>query len=121
MPKNSFLDLQQFYPDELEIVSIEEDSDEIRLHMRSRSKSFCCHGCGEELHKLHATHHRTVQEIALCHAFCYHNHRCIKIAGLHPEKVLPATAYTHSVTCAYSQYYDNHFSQRLQSYFSILL
>lgn len=40
MPTNSSLDLQRFYPDELEIVSIEEDSDEIRLHMRSRSKSF---------------------------------------------------------------------------------
>ena len=36
MPTNSSLDLQRFYPDELEIVSIEEDSDEIRLHMLSR-------------------------------------------------------------------------------------
>ena len=65
MPTNSSLDLQQFYPAELEIVSIEEDSDEIRLHMRSRSKSFCCPGCGEELHKLHATHHRTVQDLPI--------------------------------------------------------
>ena len=48
MPTNSSLDLQRFYPDELEIVSIEEDSDEIRLHMLSRSKSFCCPKCGEE-------------------------------------------------------------------------
>ena len=45
MPTNSSLDLQRFYPDELEIVSIEEDSDEIRLHMRSRSKSFCGYSC----------------------------------------------------------------------------
>ena len=29
MPTNSSLDLQRFYPDELEIVSIEEDLDEI--------------------------------------------------------------------------------------------
>ena len=28
---------------------------------------------------------------------CYHNDRCIKIAGLHPGKVWPATAHTHSV------------------------
>ena len=54
MPTNSSLDLQRFYPDELEIVSIEEDLDEIRLHMLSRSKSFCCPKCGEELRKLHA-------------------------------------------------------------------
>ena len=55
MPTNSSLDLQRFYPDELEIVSIEEGSDEVRLHMLSRSKSFCCPKCGEELRKLHAT------------------------------------------------------------------
>ena len=65
MPTNSSLDLQRFYPDELEIVSIEEDSDEIRLHMLSRSKSFCCPKCGEELRKLHATHHRTVQDLPI--------------------------------------------------------
>ena len=65
MPANSSLDLQRFYPDDLEIVSIEENSHEIRLHMFSRSKSFCCPGCGEELHKLHATHHRTVQDLPI--------------------------------------------------------
>ncbi len=63
MPTNSSLDLQRFYPDELDMVSIEEDPDEIRLHMLSRSKSFCCPKCGEELRKLHATHHRTVQDL----------------------------------------------------------
>ena len=65
MPTNSSLDLQRFYPDEIEIVSIEEDSDEVRLHMLSRSKSFCCPKCGEELRKLHATHHRTVQDLPI--------------------------------------------------------
>ena len=65
MPANFSLDLQRFYPDDLEIVSIEENSHEIRLHMLSRSKSFCCPGCGEELHKLHATHHRTVQDLPI--------------------------------------------------------
>lgn len=65
MPTNSSLDLQRFYPDEIEIVSIEEDSDEVRLHMLSRSKSFCCPKCGEELRKLHATHHRTVQYLPI--------------------------------------------------------
>ena len=65
MPTNSSLDLQRFYPDELEIVSIEEDPSEIRLYMLSRSKSFCCPKCGEELRKLHATHHRTVQDLPI--------------------------------------------------------
>ena len=61
MPTNSPLDLQRFYPDELEIVSIEEDSDEIRLHMLSKSKSFCCPKCGEELRN----HHQTVQDLPI--------------------------------------------------------
>ena len=65
MSANSSLDLQRFYPTELEIVSIEENSDEIRLHMLSRLKSFCCLKCGKELHKLHATHHRTVQDLPI--------------------------------------------------------
>ena len=65
MSANSSFDLQRFYPTELEIVSIEENSDEIRLHMLSRLKSFCCPKCGKELHKLHATHHRTVQDLPI--------------------------------------------------------
>lgn len=50
---NYSLDLQRFYREDLEIDSIEENSDEIRLHMISRSKSFCCPKCSEELRKLH--------------------------------------------------------------------
>ena len=45
MSVNSSLDLQWFYPTELEIVSIEENSDKIWIHMLSRSKSFCCPKC----------------------------------------------------------------------------
>lgn len=33
--------------------------------MFSRSKFFCCPKCGAELHKLHATHHRTVQNLPI--------------------------------------------------------
>lgn len=65
MSANSLLDLQRFYPAELEIVSIEEDPDEIRLYMVSRTKSFCCPKCGKDLHKLHSTHHRTVQDLPI--------------------------------------------------------
>lgn len=65
MSGNSNLDLQGFYPKELEIVSIEETSNEIRLHMYSRSKTYQCSKCGMKLHKLHATHHRTVQDLPI--------------------------------------------------------
>lgn len=65
MSANSSLDLQRFYPAELEIVSIEESSDEIKLHMVSKTKSFYCPKCGKELDKLHATHHRMVQDLPI--------------------------------------------------------
>lgn len=65
MSKNSSLDLQRFYPPELEIISIEESKDEIWLHMISRSKFFCCPECGKQLHKLHSTHHRKVQDLPI--------------------------------------------------------
>lgn len=65
MPTTSTLDLQQFYPNELEIVSVEEMSDELWLHMRSRTKSYQCPQCGMTLRKLHATHHRTVQDLPI--------------------------------------------------------
>lgn len=65
MSTNSSLDLQRFYPAELEIVSIEEGPDKIKLHMVSKTKSFCCPKCGKTLHKLHATHHRTVQDLPI--------------------------------------------------------
>lgn len=63
MPPTTSLNLQQFYPKELEIISVEENDNELKLHMISRSKSFYCPECGEKLLKLHATHHRTVQDL----------------------------------------------------------
>lgn len=65
MTTTSTLDLQQFYPNELEIVSVEETADELWLHMRSRTKSYQCPKCGTMLWKLHATHHRTVQDLPI--------------------------------------------------------
>ena len=65
MPITSTLDLQQFYPNELEIVSVRETSSELWLHMRSRTKSYQCPKCGTMLRQLHATHHRTVQDLPI--------------------------------------------------------
>lgn len=59
------LDLQQFYPDELEIVSVEEKTSEIHISMHSRSRFYHCPKCGMESNQLHATHHRTVQDLPI--------------------------------------------------------
>lgn len=61
----SKLNLQSFYPAELEIQWIEERSDEIVIYMHSRSKSCICHQCGSILYKLHGTHHRRVQDLPI--------------------------------------------------------
>lgn len=65
MEATSSLDLQKFYPDTLEIKRVEENTDEIIIHMISRTKSFKCPKCGNTLEKLHATHHRKVQDLPI--------------------------------------------------------
>lgn len=59
------LNLQSFYPKELEIKKVEEKSNELVIYMHSSSKSGICHRCGCELHKLHGTHHRRVQDLPI--------------------------------------------------------
>lgn len=65
MSVTSAFDLQQFYPKELEITSVEETQDELWLYMRSQSKSYQCPKCCEKLCRLHATHHRKVQDLPI--------------------------------------------------------
>lgn len=59
------LNLQSFYPKELEIQQIDEKDNEITLYMHSRSKSCICHRCGATLNKLHGTHQRRVQDLPI--------------------------------------------------------
>lgn len=59
------LNLQSFYPKELEIQQIDEKDNELILFMHSRSKSCICHQCGSHLNKLHGTHHRRVQDLPI--------------------------------------------------------
>ena len=61
----SGLDLQQFYPQNLEIISVEETHGELCLHMRLRSESYQCLKCGEKLHCLHSTHRRKVHDLPI--------------------------------------------------------
>lgn len=59
------LNLTEFYPKDLEIISVENLETEIRIHMKSRSKSYKCPKCGTELNKYHSTHHRRVQDLPI--------------------------------------------------------
>lgn len=62
---NSNLNLQSFYPEDLEIYQIDEKTDSILIHMHSRSKSCICHKCGALLDKHHGSHHRMVQDLPI--------------------------------------------------------
>lgn len=57
--------LTQFYPQELSIESVEQLEKEIKIKMRSKSKSCCCPKCQLPSSSLHATHHRKVQDLPI--------------------------------------------------------
>lgn len=61
----SELDLQSFYPPELEITGIVESDDEIVIHMHSKSHETTCHKCGAPLIKHHGSHRRKVQDLPI--------------------------------------------------------
>ena len=42
----SQFDLQKYYPEELEILSVAEEKEELILFMKSRSISYTCPNCG---------------------------------------------------------------------------
>ena len=62
---DSNLNLQSFYPTDLEIYQVNEEDDTIFIHMHSRSKSCVCHKCGALLDKHHGSHHRMVQDLPI--------------------------------------------------------
>jgi transposase len=62
---DSTLDLQSFYPADLEILNVEDTDDKIILLMHSRSTSCTCHRCGALLKKHHGSHRRKVQDLPI--------------------------------------------------------
>jgi transposase len=62
---DSTLDLQSFYPADLEILNVEDTDDKITLLMHSRSTSCTCHRCGALLKKHHGSHRRKVQDLPI--------------------------------------------------------
>lgn len=59
------ISLSGFYPENLEIGSINEEEKEIHIVMQSRTKSCNCPKCKMETDSLHATHHRKVQDLPI--------------------------------------------------------
>lgn len=66
METASDLNLQNFYPPELKILSVDDTSDkEIVIRMKSTSTSCTCRKCGSLLTKHHGSHHRIAQDLPI--------------------------------------------------------
>ena len=59
------LPMSQFYPENLPIQSICDSEDVINIILRSTTKTCSCPVCKEVTSKLHATHHRKVQDLPI--------------------------------------------------------
>lgn len=59
------LNLESFYPEELEIRKIEERESEIRIWLKSRTKSCVCSRCQKKLTQKRATYERKVQDLPI--------------------------------------------------------
>ena len=61
----SQFDLQKYYPEELEILSVAEEKEELILFMKSRSISYTCPNCGCKTDQYHGAHRRKVQDLPM--------------------------------------------------------
>jgi len=62
---NSNISLSLFYPENLEIKSIDEGEKCIHIVMKSKTKSCDCPKCKQNTSRVHATHHRKVQDLPI--------------------------------------------------------
>lgn len=65
MEATSSINLEKFYPDELLILTVEEQADSIILYMQSKSTEFTCPCCNSVSYVHHGTYHRRVQDLPL--------------------------------------------------------
>lgn len=59
------IDLQQYYPAEMEIQKIEQEEKRLVIHMSSQTKSCRCQHCGEQAVKKRATYKRKAQDLPI--------------------------------------------------------
>lgn len=65
------LDMQIFYPDELQIASIDQNESEISFKMYSYTKSCKCPKCGVESTHKHGTYERKIQDLPILNRRTY--------------------------------------------------
>ena len=65
MSHEKTLDIQKFYPENLEIIKVTELEKEIIIEMKSHSRLGKCRECQNEALKHHGTYIRTVQDLPI--------------------------------------------------------
>ena len=60
--KDTAIEIQHLYPEELKIVDIEETEEKYIVRMKSISRSCVCSACGAESTHAHGTYRRRVQD-----------------------------------------------------------
>lgn len=59
------LDVQEFYPAEMDVAVVEQTSDEVCLKIYVRSNSCNCPKCGQESTHQHSTYVRRIQDLPI--------------------------------------------------------
>ena len=61
----SMIDFQNFFPKELEVISMDDNEKSIDIRLKSKSKHYICYKCKKLLSKHHATYNRKVQDLPI--------------------------------------------------------
>lgn len=59
------INIQQFYPEEMEILVVKESETGIEVQMKLRSRSCKCPHCGMEIMRRSATYRRRAQDLPI--------------------------------------------------------
>ena len=65
MRRESDLDMQAFYPEELQITQISEQEKALIIHLKSQKHSYRCPKCAVEMTAYHGTYQRIVQDLPI--------------------------------------------------------
>lgn len=114
MSDRSLLDLQHFYPAELEITHIQEADDEIILFMHSLSHQSVCSKCGTVSLQHHGSHHRKAQDLPIF------GKRVILDMQIYDYQCPHCSPYSYTETFDGFLQYNSRMTERLEDFICLL-
>lgn len=110
------LDMQKFYPAELDIAAVDQGTNEITMKVYSRTKSGKCPKCGCESFKMHGTYERKVQDLPILGKRTYLLINAYEYQCDNPE--CKTTTFAESIH-GFLSYYSR-MTDRLEDFISVL-